>query len=97
MVSHKKIHIKTIIINPPNKFCRPKKINGQEKFNNNWIKKKVKGTLFSLVIPSFINNKNELIIKIYKTIQTGVKIQSGGVKKGLFKLLYQSMFCIYLV
>ena len=75
-------------------FFIPKNTAGQAKLRANWIKKKVNGKRFPFVIPPFKNNKKEIPIIIYKTIHTGVKIQSGGFKKGLFKLSNQSMFFI---
>lgn len=70
-------------------FFIRKKTGDQAKFNASWIKKKVNGNRFCFVIPPFKNNKKEIPIIMYKTIHTGVKIQSGGLKKGLFRLSNQ--------
>ena len=37
-------------------------------------------------------NQIAMVIKKYKVVHTGAKIQSGGLKIGLFKLLYQGSF-----
>ena len=50
------------------------------------IIKNVNGRSFSLVIPLLIKSTNEIKIIMYKTVHTGAKSQSGGFKKGLFKL-----------
>ena len=77
-------------------FFSPKKTGVHAKFNPSWIKKNIRGIFLLSFFLLFKNKNNEKNIIMYKTIQTGVKIQSGGFKKGLFKLSNQSMFSIYL-
>ena len=86
-----------MIIKASNIFLSPKNTGDQAKFSPNWIKKKVNGKRFSCVIPPLKKIKNEAAIIMYKTIHTGVNIHSGGFKKGLFKLSYQVIFCIFIV
>ncbi len=79
MLTHKTMM--SIIANPG--FFSPKNIIDQTAFKISWIQKTV-GTFF------FLQTKyKDIPIKIYKTVQTGAKIQFGGEKIGLFKVEYQ--------
>lgn len=46
--------------------------------------------LRSLLISSFQIKNNEIPIKMYSIVQTGPKIQFGGLNEGLFKVAYHS-------
>ena len=81
----------------PKIFCIPKNTGTQSQLRINWIIKNINGKRFSFVIPLPPKKIKDTPIIIKRTIQTGVKIQSGGVKKGLFKLSNHSIFFIFLV
>lgn len=75
-------------------FFKPKNIELHKKFNNNCIIKKARATNFLEILFAEINTKNEAKIIRYKIIQTGAKIQSGGVPIGKLSEWYQSKFII---
>lgn len=92
-----KKYIKTTIAKAKGIFCIAKNISDQAKLRISWIIKNINGAFFSLVIPPFKKRRKDNAIIMYKMLQTGVKIQSGGFKKGLFKLSYQSELYIVLL
>ena len=83
-------HSKTISINAYNGFCIPKNKNDHNILSNNWIPNKVKAILACFFLKPFSQTKyNEMPIKTYNVIQTGPKIQLGGLKIGFCKVRYQ--------
>jgi hypothetical protein len=87
MVNRIKTLSNIIIINPPNIFILPKNVAGHRRFRISCIIKNIAGILFSLFKPSpSINIIKDNPIRIYNPVQTGVKIQSGGLRKGLLRL-----------
>ena len=67
---------------------KPKKKTDQRMLRNNCTPNQTKGTLFFLAPFTHIKYK-EIPIKTNKVIQTGEKIQLGGLKAGLLRLTYQ--------
>ena len=69
----------------------------QLKFKINWITNKtIAGIfdLFELFLNIIINDVN---IKIYKIGQTIEKASDGGVKAGLFNVLYQAFIIVFFI
>ena len=50
---------------------------------------KYKNTIFKFFVFLCQTFQIAIVINKYKKVQTGANIQSGGLKKGLFKLEYQ--------
>ena len=48
--------------------------------------KNISGKIFALLNPFFKNRNNDIAIVIYRIVQTGAKIQSGGLNGALSKL-----------
>lgn len=72
-------------------FLIPKKIMDHKAFKTSWTQKTV-GTLVLSKVEGFFflqTKYKDIPIKIYKTVQTGPKIQLGGEKAGLFRVEYQ--------
>ena len=97
IVSSMKKYIKITVANAKGIFCITKNIGDHAKLRISWIIKNTNGIFFSLVIPPFKKRRKDSVIIMYKMPQTGGKIQSGGFKKGLFKLSYQSELYIVLL
>ena len=70
-------------------LCQLKNIIDQNKLSINWIKNNFITLIFSFFFE--IHKKyREIPIRIYKIVQTGPKIQFGGLKKGLFSTAYHA-------
>lgn len=70
--------------------CTPKKKADQRRFNPSWAKNNLKAILdFLLFDPLLQTKKSEIPIKTKRVVQTGPKIQLGGLNEGLFKVVYQ--------
>ena len=84
MVAAIAIHNKTISITAKNGFWSPKKSTDHTMFKNNCTPNAKTAVLFSFfVIPRSQMRKSEIPIRINKVVQTGAKIQFGGLNAGL--------------
>ena len=84
----KNIKIK-ISIKAKNGLCIQKNRNDQKKFANNWPAKTNKSVL---VCFGFVQIRyNDIAIKVNNKVQTGAKIQFGGLKNGFCNVAYQPL------
>ena len=82
-------HRSTISTSPRKGDLSPKKAADQRILKINWIKKKIEAIL-NRGWSCFRQTMNrDIPMSINRLIQTGLNIQLGGVKKGLFNVLYQ--------
>ena len=73
---------------PKRILCRPKKSNDQRRLNISWIVKMLKRRFF--LSPKFFSQtkNSEIPIIIKRIVHTGANNQFGGLKDGLFIVLY---------
>jgi hypothetical protein len=83
------IQSKAILINANNGICIPKNMTGHKKFKNSCRENKTNKEFFCFFNFFCKIKNNETPIKKYSVIQTGAKIQLGGLKKSLCKATYQ--------
>jgi len=82
-------HRRPISMSPRRGDLSPKKAADQRILKINWIRKKIKVILnrgWSCLCQTM---NRDIPMSINRLIQTGPNIQSGGVKKGFFNVLYQ--------
>jgi len=91
----RKMHIKIkthkikITVSPNGGFCIPKKATDQKAFNNNCAAKIKIAVLTTLSCqPACQMYATEMPIKVYKIVHAGANNQLGGLKTGLFKVVY---------
>ena len=63
-------------------FFTPKKAGVQARFTKTWVKNKTYPQALLANVYFLANKNNANTIEIYKTIQTGEKIQAGGARGG---------------
>jgi len=88
------INIKThkikITANANGGFCIPKKATDQNALSNSCAAK-IKIAVFTAAFfqPACQIKATEIPIKLYKIVHAGANNQFGGLKEGLFKVVYQ--------
>jgi len=84
-------HRKNISISADNGDCNPKNNIDHRELSANCTPKRVTAIFATLELrPLFHIMYNEIPISRYSVIQTGEKIQLGGLKDGLFNATYQT-------
>jgi hypothetical protein len=89
IVSKMAIQRRTISMSPRRGDRSPKKAADQRILRINWTKKKIKAVMNCGRSCLRQTRKRDIPMSINRLIQTGLNIQSGGLKDGLFNVLYQ--------
>lgn len=91
MVSKMTNHNNIISIKAKNGFFMPKNSNDHNAFSNNWkTNNQIAFFVMAFSLVCFDQTiPKEIPIMMYNIVQTGAKIQFGGLKKGLFNVGYQ--------
>lgn len=91
MVKTMAVHSRRISIKATSGILRPKKSGVQRPLRISWSRYRARAILTAgLSRPFCQTRKADSAISKYRTVQTGPNSQSGGVKKGLLRLAYQS-------
>lgn len=82
-------HKSTIVKSASPGFCAPKKTIDHKKFKNNCTKNTFIAFVCFFDFLTFQTKNKENAISAYKSVQTGPKIQFGGLNGGLLRVAYQ--------